>query len=225
MNNIDNEQEIGYWYYNENDKTVQFHLRTVWSPINDITIVYDMINKTFSYDTRKYYNYMVKADSKYYGLSWVNTSIYEDDKGYTDAGEKINFLIRTQWLKSWTGKQAIFIWLNLGWSIWPFTTIKVQANIDGRNIFEQEFSWDTALIDIDWPLWEDAIWEDAIGWWLLYESQLQVFDKTADQWRIYQWWDKMMITISSNSLITDFLLDTLWYNILTTEFNEITDKF
>lgn len=102
LNTLDTEQPYGYGFFNENDKTVQFHVRTSGSPFNDAAIVYDLVNDTWSYDTGKRYNCVVKAEDKYYGFSDVNSSIYEDDVGFSDAGIPIDFRIVTQNLNQGT---------------------------------------------------------------------------------------------------------------------------
>lgn len=61
------------------------HIRSEGSPINDYVLVYDLVNDTWNVDTMKNYNYVVKMTDKYYGFSDANTSIYEDDTGFSDA--------------------------------------------------------------------------------------------------------------------------------------------
>lgn len=79
MNTIDVNQPSSYAFLNETDKTIQMHIRSIGSPYNDYTLVYDLVNDTWNVDTKKNYNYIVKDLDKYYGFSDVNSSIYIDD--------------------------------------------------------------------------------------------------------------------------------------------------
>ena len=45
---------------NKNDDTIHFHLRTTGAVYNDITLVYDITNDTFTTDTGKNYNFLVQ---------------------------------------------------------------------------------------------------------------------------------------------------------------------
>ena len=96
LNTIDTSQPSSFGFFNQNDKTVQFHIRSVGSPFNDYVLIYDEVNDTWNVDTQKNYNYVVKIASKYYGFSDVNSSVYEDDTGYSDAGVPIEFRVDTQ---------------------------------------------------------------------------------------------------------------------------------
>lgn len=102
MNTVDPNQPTAYGFYNETDKTVQFHIRSLGSPFNDYVLVYDLVNDTWNVDTAKNYGYVVKHGADYYGFSDVNSSVYLDDVGYSDAGIPIEFRIRTQNLNQGT---------------------------------------------------------------------------------------------------------------------------
>ena len=96
LNTIDVNQPSSFSFFNQNDKTIQFHLRSVGSPFNDYVLVYDEVNDTWNVDTMKSYNYVVRINETYYGFSDINSSIYIDDIGYSDGGVPIEFRIDTQ---------------------------------------------------------------------------------------------------------------------------------
>lgn len=108
LNTLDTDQPNAFAHYNETDKTIQFQLRSVGSPFNDYVLVYDLINDTWNVDTNKNYNYLVKFNDTYYGFSDVNTSIYADDTGFSDAGMPIEFRIDTQNMNQGTPNQKIY---------------------------------------------------------------------------------------------------------------------
>lgn len=135
MLTIDKTQPSAFAFYNENDKTIQFNLRSVGSPMNDKVIVYDMINDTWGVDTNKFYNYVVKNGYNYYGFSDVNSSVYQDDISNTDAGVPIPFRIRTQNLIIGTLAQKMFGGFTIAGGIGPFTKLDIAVDIDLENIF------------------------------------------------------------------------------------------
>lgn len=95
LNTISINQPNAFAHYNENDKTIQFNLRSSESGFNDYVLVYDLVNDTWNVDTGKNYNYVIKNGYDYYGFSDVNSSVYQDDIGYSDAGSSIEFRIKT----------------------------------------------------------------------------------------------------------------------------------
>ena len=102
LKDIDPDQPTAFWFYNKKDETIQFHLRRKNMPFNDVCLVYDMINDTYNIDTWKNYNYVVEDWEDYYGFSDINSNIYKDDIGFSDAWIPIRFLIRTQDMNQWT---------------------------------------------------------------------------------------------------------------------------
>jgi hypothetical protein len=97
--------------------------------------VYDLVNDTWVIDTGKNYNYVVKKDQKYYGFSDVNSSIYEDDTGFTDAGMAIGFKIVTQNLIQGTYNQKLYQGLFTMGAIGSLSELKYSMTIDGNSVF------------------------------------------------------------------------------------------
>lgn len=222
---IDIEQPTGYAFVNDNDNTVQFHLRTIWSPFNDVCIIYDMINDTWSVDTGKNYNYVVKKSEIYYGFSDINSSIYEDDVWFSDNGVAIQFLIRTQSTNLWTMQQKMFWWFFTTWGIWEITDLTYRARVDWDSVFEDQILWQDLQLSWIWEIAWDTIGTDSIWWDLWYVSTLNPFDFEADVGRIYQGWIRMDIEIESQSQIQDFIIDWLWIIAEQTPLVDIRNKF
>ncbi len=137
---IDTEQPTGFGFYNENDKTVQFHLRSVGSPFNDYVLVYDLVNDTWDVDTAKNYNTVVKIGYDYYGFSDVNSSVYREDVGNSDAGVPIEFRIKTNNFMLGTPVRKIFGGFFTTGALHPLTTLRYLVNIDDENVFEDTVS-------------------------------------------------------------------------------------
>lgn len=222
---IDIDQPNWYAFINDNDSTVQFHLRTINSPFNNICITYDLINDTWNIDTGKNYNYIVKKWEKYYGFSDVNTSVYQDDVWNSDNWVAIRFLIKTQSLNLWSIQQKIFGWFFTTWAIWQLSSLTYRVNIDKEWVFEDSIDWETSDISWIWEIAGNAIWINPIAWNLWLRLSLKPFDFEADVGRIYQGWIRADIEIESQSQIQDFIIDWLWVIAELTPFTDIKNKF
>lgn len=225
LQTIDIEQPNGFAFVNDNDNTVQFHLRTTNSPFNNWVITYDLINDTWNIDTGKNYNYIVKKASKYYGFSDVNTSIYEDDVWYSDNWIAIRFLIKTQSINLWAMQQKIFGWFFTSWAIWQLSSLTYRVNVDREWVFEDSINWETSDISWIWEIAWDTIWNDSIAWNLDLANTLNPFDFEADVGRIYQGGIRADIEIESQSQIQDFIIDWLWLIAEITPFTDLKNKF
>lgn len=223
MQRIDVLQPTWFAYIDDNENIVNFHLRTIWSPFNDICITYDLINTTWNIDTGKNYNFVLRNWSEYLGFSDINTSIYKDWVWNSNAWVPIQFKIVTQDINLWTMMQKMFGGFFTSWATWILTNIEYTVFIDNEEVFNDTIVW-----EILWP-WIWDIWWEEIGWepmwWdLQYFSQLNPFDFEADVWRIYQWWIRIRIEITSESQIQDFIIDTLGIIAEITPFIDIKNK-
>jgi hypothetical protein len=136
LDTLDPDQASAFAFYNENDKTIQFSVASASVPFNDKCLVYDLVNDTWNIDTGKNYNRVVKVGASYYGLSDVNSSVYIDDVGFSDAGMPIGFKIVTQEMIQGTFRQKQYGGMFTQGSIGPYSVLQYSAEIDG----EQEFS-------------------------------------------------------------------------------------
>lgn len=223
LETIDTDQPNAYAFYNENDKTIQMHLRSVWSPLNDTCIVYDLINDTWNIDTWKFYNYVVKNWPIYYWFSDINSSIYKDDTWYSDNWVAIDFKIQTQNIIIWPNQTFFGGFYIKGW-IWNLTELWINANIDWFSVFSDTISGSEYPIEYLWEIWWDEIgWE--IAWPLTYIPQLNPFDKRANQWRIFRMWNRIDYEITSQSQIQDFIIDMLWTTAEASIFTDTKNTF
>ena len=209
LSTVDVDQPTAFAHYSENEKTVNFHVREVGYNFNNIVIVYDLINDTWNIDTGKNYNYIVRDGYTYYGYSDVNSSIYIDDLGYSDNWSPIDFRIETQHLNQETLNRKMYRWFFTAWSIWQFTTLDYEIEVDGRSVFQDSISWTTRWIDWIGEVWWSESGGEPMAWYLNYISERQLFDRVAKEWRIYRQGSKIKIKISSKSDIQDFSIDTL----------------
>ena len=222
---IDSNQPSWEAFYNENDETIQFHVRTNNFQFNNVVLVYDIINTSWAVDTWKRYNYMVKFWPDYYWFSDLNSSIYKDDVWLSDAWVAIPFKIRTQTVNYGSVREKLFWGAIIAWGIWEQTTLTYQVLVDQQSVLREDISWTTAWIWSLWETWGEAIWEEPIWGEIDFVSTIQPFERLWDEWRIYQHWTSVEIEITSISQIQDFIIDMLWMRVEQTENIDIENKF
>lgn len=211
MQTLDTEQPSGFAFVNDNDNTVQFHLRTNNSPFNDICIVYDLINTTWNIDTGKNYNFVLRNWAEYIGFSDINSSLYKDDVGNSNAWVPIQFKIVTQDISFWTMLHKNFGGFFTAWAINYLSTLQYKVYVDNEEVFIDEINGADLWWNLEW-IWEiagETMWWELIWWDLSYTNVLIPFDFTADVGRIYQAGIRCRIEITSQSQIQDFLIDIL----------------
>lgn len=196
LNTFDTSQPTAIAFYNENDKTIQFHLRTVWSSTNNKVLVYDLINDTWNIDTNKNYTSIVRLESQYYGFTDWNSNIYKDDIWYNDNWTAIAYEIKIGH-NIWTNQSIFWGFYLKGW-IKQSTNLTIKANVDWNEVFNNTITWSS------YPL----------------SSWLNIFDKRATQSQIYRLWQRIEYIISSSSTTQDFILDWLGTTAEPTNFND-----
>ena len=225
LNTVSTTQPTAFAFYNGKDKTIQMHIRPNGVGFNQYCLVYDLVNDTWNVDTGKNYNYVAKNWDTIYGFSDVNTSIYQDDTGFSDAWTPIDFHIKTQSLNQGTINQKIYHGFMVAGGIWNLSELEFIVNVDDQSIFQDTVSGLTNPLPDIGEIWWGAIWDDLIWWNLVYDSVLTPFDRVADEGRIYTSWKRIQIEILCQSQIQDFILDLLWIVAEGTWFTDISDKF
>lgn len=225
LNTIDEDQPQAFWFYNKNDKTIQFHLRTKWFPFNNIVLIYDLINDTWNVDSGKNFNYIVENWFEYYWFSDINTNIYKDDVTFSDAWIPIGFRIKTQAMNQGIISEKKFqgFW-TAGW-VWFLTELGYNVSVDWESVFNDVISGNLLWINEIWEIWGVEVWWEPIWWDFTYSSELNPFERTADVWRIDRDGKRVEIEITSTSQIQDFILDMLWVDAIPTWNVDIRDKF
>lgn len=225
LSTVSSTQTTAFAYYNENDKLIEFHLRSINNLYNNYVIIYDLINDTWSVDTWKNYNYVVKFWYDYYWFSDINSSIYKDSTGFSDAWVAIDTVIRTWGYTVGTILHKLWGWFFTAWAIWFITQLEYNVYIDWESVFQDVIDWNSFI----WVWLGDISWEAAsdepLSGELSYSSQRIPFDKICDEWRIYQSGKRISIEITSKSLVQDFIIDILWFRYLPSAYSDVTDKF
>ena len=209
LDTLSTDQATSFGFFNENDQTVQFHLRSASSGFNDEALVYDTVNDTWNVDTGKNYNNVVKIGFAYYGLSDVNSSVYQDDVGFSDNGVAIGFHITSQYLIQGTYRQKTYRGLFAMGGIGSYTSLNVIMGVDSDTVFSDIIS---GFPDLSIGLGDVGgapVGGEPIGGFLGYTSTRSPFDLLADEGRVFNSGTRCQIDISSSSLIQDFIIDRL----------------
>lgn len=180
-------QPTAFAYFNENFNIIEFHCRTTGSLFNDRVIIYDMINDTWSIDTWKNYNYIVKYGFDYYGFSDINSSIYKNDVGFSDNWTPIDTIIRTSGYNAGSILHKIFGWFYTSGAIWFLTELEYNISVDWESIFTDivtgletwvELSEEIATEDWEFILTED--WESLMTETQIVDIPLSIFSWIGD---------------------------------------------
>lgn len=212
LDQLDENQDNWFAFYNERERVVQFHLKTRWSNYNDICFIYDLVNETWAVDTNRNYNAIIEYKNKLYWFSANNTNIYIDDTSNTDDWEAIDFKILTQALDFETQADKFFQWFFLSWWISENTSIKIKAYIDWENEFEEEINW-REIKEQKWSNYQDiqSITNNSLFNKNNTSNILHNFSMRADSWSLNKSGEKIMIEIQSNSKEQNFILDRLGF--------------
>lgn len=92
LNSLDEDQSLSFWYYNKESKLVYFHLKSKGEVLNDVILVYDVVNDNFFTDNNKYFSDVKKHEGRYYAGSETNSSVFQDDTGNTDDWTPIHWI-------------------------------------------------------------------------------------------------------------------------------------
>ena len=212
MKALDEDQSWCYCYFDDNNKEILREMKTLNSLYNDITLVYDLGNKTWTTDTRRLYNDVVIVNNKTYAGSSISASIVEANVWLNDDINPIEFEIQDTDIMLWTIKEKIFQWWQTsGW-------LNLQTNLEFNSLVDDK------IANLSYIRWIDyvtnmAVEEPAeIGWWEIggtaigwemsntIEDYTQ-FDKTLDHWNLYMRWKRIKRNIKENTLNSDFYLD------------------
>lgn len=230
ISNLDADQSNCKCYFDNFWKTIHRFLRTINSPYNDTSLIYDLKNKTRTTDTNKYYNWITFIWNKKYAWSAINCSILEVDVWLNDDKAPIEFRIDDTDAALWSLDEKIFSWRKTsGWlnrqTNLEFNTL-VDDNVENLETVSWEDYFETSISEETGWIWDQEIWWTAI-WWLeseLPEDFIQ-FDKTLDHWNLYVRGKRIKRSITENSLDSYFYLDYYTITAKPTGNIQLNDKF
>lgn len=225
---IDNlSSDSAFWIYCKTDNTVRWHLKTIWSSVNNICLIYDLENDCFLVDDNKNYSSMTTGiDSSWnYALyAWDATSvtIYEDDFWWLDV-------TGIPWIPPYErdspniwfwqpNRVKQFRWFTIAGGINQYTTLNFKLYVDGVQIMSQSASFS----DISDPNAINIWWPDISSSFALYP-----FEFVFDEWQVRAKWKKIRLKITAS--VTPwfspwFYLDSLSFFVRPIAPYELSDK-
>jgi hypothetical protein len=210
----DDQSKSVAWYY-EVDNLVKFYVRWKTSTYNNICIVYDIRNQSFSIDIWKnFWTETIYINWKYFAWDNVNWNIYEDETWWDDNWNDIEFIRETRdfnFSNPWIRK--LIREMILAWSM-------------NLNVLLQIFIY----WDYDEELKDVYIDKNTISnsvFWIKTENKLYKFRKVFSKWELYEKWYNFKFKFYAKwkdmQLSLDFAAIRLWV-IWNWALNELIEK-
>lgn len=212
LDNLNKDQSKCFWFYNKVEKTINWHVRSNNSLVNDTVIVYDVINDNWYIDNNKYFWDITEVNDNYYSWSWLNNYVFQDYYWNDDDWEWIPFEYHSTQLNFWNpNTKKFFRWFEISWEMNYLTKLSLEFIVDWQTVNSLNITlnkqWE------DW-IWSKAIWWEAL-WWDIWKSEpIYPFTKVLDKWQLRIKWKEIWVIIKWNNLWQDFYLDYMWFIIL-----------
>jgi len=210
LDNLDPDQSNCRVFYDDENKQIEWELRTNEASYNDTSLVYDLGNQTRTTFTNRLFNGVVKAGSKLYAGSSINNSLIELNVGLDDDDTPIEWEIQDSDIMLWTLREKMF----QGWQ--TSGGLNISTNLEFRTLIDDGVASLNYVKGIDyieisdetWEIGGGEIWWDAIGGTLNNtQEEYTQFDKTLDHGYIYKRGTRIKRNIKENSLGSNFYLD------------------
>lgn len=228
METLDKDQTWAFGYYLPDNNLIKRFLRSKWSTINDICIIYDMVKDKFLKDNNKYFFDAVLFKGQYYAVSQINSNILLDEFWQTDWWNPIQFRYATKniYITDLPDIKKTFWETRLLCDLNRLAVLKQEIYIDWKLYDTKEFSyytiWDndkqtrdndntTREQDgynlIPWLLfWEEPIWEIDIWEWEIIDIVNTYEEKTIMR-------TKWNMNVKGNKIKFIYTCSTLWAKV------------
>ena len=209
-NVIDDDQSNAFGIYDRKQNLVKRSFRTNNSDVNDVILIYDIINRTFLIDDNKNFSSGIVHNERYYMGSATSQVIFEDEIWTSDVWQGINWYYQTQNLVFDKPPQQSVLWKNsvIGGQISLQTEIDREIRADNKTIFNDTIrGTDFASNEEIDGIGTAPIGSQPIGGDIEFIPDLQDFEREASRWRLRATGRKIRHRRSGNSLNGDFVLD------------------
>lgn len=229
MDWLDDDQSESFGYYNKNESEVRWHVKTIWSRVNDVVIVYNMIAKSFLRYDNKYFSCAEQFNKQYYCWSDINSDLYQDDTWFVDIIDPIE---RYRYLNIRISNPQIrkmFRWVWINWQINSLWSFNIDVFVDWKTVC------DTATIQwvgsnesvlttwiIGTEIGAESIWWDPIQPNLL--NDLKTFNKKISKGKIRAKGKEIKIKVSWNTINTILSLESISVDLISKWDVKIEDK-
>lgn len=210
---LNDNQDSAFGFFDRKNNLVKFFVRSVNSTVNDICIIYDMVNQCFLLDNNKNFAGMTEYNNNIYANSVFDGTVYIDEYWQNDNDLPINWWYKT--ISMWLWIQTIrkqFRGMTFWWAINDTTDIWIEIYIDDRIVFTNTLKginrgWNSSVLGIgNTEIWGSGIWGDVNK----QTNNLKSFDCVLTQWNLRDKWKRISIKFYGNSdLAPQFILDYL----------------
>lgn len=208
MDWLDKDQSESFWIYLPQENIIKWHLKKEWSTINDIVIIYNVLEDKFLIDEFKYFNWSIILNWQQYSISAIEPKIFKDEFWNDDDWSAIDFEYHTKsfdFLDKW--RKKVLRETFTSWQIGILTDLIQEIYIDWSLVDTKTIQWNNYYKWDSW-IWIFEIWTKPI--WEEYEELQDLFDFTIyrTKWNLNIKWKKIKYVFKSNSLWWRlFLLD------------------
>lgn len=207
LQELDEDQSECVGYFDQEQNIAVRHLKTDGSPINNITLIYDLKYNVFLVDDSKFFWASTYHNNKLYTGSFTSSIIYRDGHLWDYDGDTIprERNTETDFWDSDLRKTFTDLWL--AWQHNSLSEIKCDLYVD------DEIVW--------WPFtisWESVI-SGGIGTFSIGEKpiagdrdtvKLKRFLKTLGQWDIRSKWYRLRIRLYGESFGAQTVISKMW---------------
>ena len=147
---LNNDLSATVGFYDETLKHCKWFVRSRNSTVNDLVIIYDLVNQTFLIDNNKFYSCITRhSDGNYYAGGSFNTDLYQDEYGQDDDGGEISWYRYTAPLdneKPWQNK--LISEVSTTGTIDSTTVIKKEVFVDNDSVDTSYISKPSPVLNV-----------------------------------------------------------------------------
>ena len=162
LSTLDTDQSMAFGYFLPQEMIIKWFVRTKWSTINDLSIIYDIEKDAFLVDNAKYFYGGVFFNGKNYTISNVEPKVFQDEIWYDDDDSAIQCEYRTK--KYYVSDPTINKLLRESRTLLDVNELAEVTQciyLDDRSE-DVKTIYGTNVISSEWWIWISEIWEDEI---------------------------------------------------------------
>lgn len=151
LQTLDEDQSTCVGYFNAEENLIVWCLKTEWSPINNINLIYDLNYNTFLVDDNKFFGASCFHNNKLYTGSFTSAIIYREGEFWDYDGDSIPWerVIETD-LEA-PEMRKMFTDIAIAWEHNGLSTIYIDVEVDGESA-----GWPFLIAGssvISWGMW------------------------------------------------------------------------
>lgn len=204
MDSLDKDQSESFWQYLPTANIIKWYLKSEWSPINDVCIIYDINKDAFLVDNAKPFYDGVFFKWYNYTLSMLEPKVFQDEiyQDDEDAGIEFEYWTKEFYLSDPTYKKIF-------WECRTLIDINELASLTQEIWIDWELRdtkvvWSDNYLQASWGIWSDSIGMFPIGMssvsvsWT--DDDYQEVTILRTKWNLNIKWKKIQFRFYNSSL-------------------------